>query len=792
MAPADGNKDDAHKKLFELLAQARDRLSVEDALTPSGITLLDEISGGQLTWRELAAAARIPKKPREPEIFRPPHLLDFLVAYTQEIAPQTILDPMAVSPLIAAALNSECRSARTKAITLAQPVAAAGSHLDDDVDWLTEYFSFDHLERTKNHYDLVVTSPPIGMGVADRARRDLFQTLSEPILLPDEVWRRNASYLGLALAAERLSSSGHLVALLAESFFFSSDGVALREHLANRGIHLNAALSVPGGLLPATNIEPQLLFFSREPTKELFIGRVTRLGANRELLANMLSRRLGAELELGALVDPANFGGWGPTAAARELQQRLARQPNVTSLSEIATAVERANRIGTPSTNAVFIAEMRAKRRVATELEVDEEDGLRRSRYLVIELAPDLADARYVADWLNSVPGELALKAAARGSHMERIPRENLLNLRLPVPSIAEQRVAVELRQKIVGLQAELSVVADQIADEPANALAAERRLERLLAGDDLRVWMERVPFPLASILARYQADGDPRNKIEHLKHFFEAAAQFFAATLLSAARRNESRWDEVRAKLAEGSQSSVPLLQRADFGGWIQIGRTIAKDIRKSVSSLAENSDAAEERREVMGIGDKAFVDGLISRKCWNLLDEARKLRNHQAHGGVMGSAQIADDLATLEDILEGLRTELISAFERVTLIEPGGSEYVSGVYRHHRSRSITGPNAIFREDEISSLIPLDARQLHFVDANENIEDALTLIGLVKLEASPATEENTCFFFNARERDGHLRYVSYYLATEASSSITDPEVAGLIDELAQVDAQGH
>lgn len=51
--------------------------------------------------------------------------------------------------------------------------------------------------------------------------------------------------------------------------------------------------------------------------------------------------------------------------------------------------------------------------------------------------------------------------------------------------------------------------------------------------------WLETLPFPLASILWRYEAAGNAEQKIEHLFHAFEAVAQFLGTLIASAFHSN-------------------------------------------------------------------------------------------------------------------------------------------------------------------------------------------------------------------------------------------------------------
>jgi len=47
-------------------------------------------------------------------------------------------------------------------------------------------------------------------------------------------------------------------------------------------------------------------------------------------------------------------------------------------------------------------------------------------------------------------------------------------------------------------------------------------------------IWMESLPFPIASILWAYNAESNSEKKAEHLLHFFEALAELLALISLS------------------------------------------------------------------------------------------------------------------------------------------------------------------------------------------------------------------------------------------------------------------
>ena len=59
----------------------------------------------------------------------------------------------------------------------------------------------------------------------------------------------------------------------------------------------------------------------------------------------------------------------------------------------------------------------------------------------------------------------------------------------------------------------------------------------------------------------------------------------------------------------------------------------------------------------------------------------------------------------------------------------------------------------------------PLETECLYLIAKGEN--KALRLIPFLKVMPSPSTEQNACYFFSRREKNG-LRFVSYHFETEA------------------------
>jgi hypothetical protein len=197
-------------------------------------------------------------------------------------------------------------------------------------------------------------------------------------------------------------------------------------------------------------------------------------------------------------------------------------------------------------------------------------------------------------------------------------------------------------------------------------------RLEQEAKADLIRRWMDTLPYPLASVLHRSSAERDEAARVVRLLHFFEVSAEFACAVLLSVLRAAPDILATAQPEIARAAPPGRGLFDRADFSLWVNLGRTLAKGIRRISEDAAQRSrlvDAAEPAAEL--------VDRLTDKAVWQVLDRARIIRNQRAHGGVVNRAQVAGWLSTLQGILGAAEREVGRGFDDVDLVraDTGGS---------------------------------------------------------------------------------------------------------------------
>ncbi len=77
-----------------------------------------------------------------------------------------------------------------------------------------------------------------------------------------------------------------------------------------------------------------------------------------------------------------------------------------------------------------------------------------------------------------------------------------------------------------------------------------------------------------------------------------------------------------------------------------------------------------------------------------------------------------------------------------------------------------------------------LDVDGLYIVNGQQN--DALKLLPLIQVCASPESAKNACYFFNRTQKEG-LRFISYHYAGRPELSGRFPEATDVIRFLSEI-----
>ncbi len=494
-------------------------------------------------------------------------LVGLLSAYLRERRPRRMLDPWAGEGILIDELAAELKPEQALAIEPnADAVVLARDYGRGRVQWMNAD-PRSQLDRISGNFDAVVSMPPLGM----RRTRRSFPTNVEKVRINDEEGRLVALDASL-----RIAPDGEAVFLVTDSFFFH-EGATVWNCMDELGIHPSAVIGLPERLLARTpSIACSLLIVGRRRHDRLFVGQVEGEDFD-ALLENLRARRDGPTPELGRLVEKDRFLGvpalihaerlaaWAAGAgvhavALDEITEQISFYVHRLKAFEEATNAVYVSMVGVPKTAAATnVASLRTKPENCFQL----------------VLKPELARAEYVAAFFNSERGRALRASWSSGATIQRIPRGGLESRVIYLPDVERQAQIVRVNDAARNVRSRLAQIESALWEDPAALPELEQQIANV--AEDEKLWIEALPFPLASILWRYYGAITPRERVEPLLHFFEALSLFAVSLLLSGFHSN----DEVFAAHRRQWLTRKRSLANGTFGTWTTLHSALAVTVR-------------------------------------------------------------------------------------------------------------------------------------------------------------------------------------------------------------------
>ncbi|BFH60500.1 hypothetical protein PAJ34TS1_10920 [Paenibacillus azoreducens] len=398
---------------------------------------------------------------------------------------------------------------------------------------------------------------------------------------------------------------------------------------------------------------------------------------------------------------------------------------------------------------------------------------LKPHNYVQIVMNSEKVNAEYVARFFSSELGRMIREYHQIGYANPRILVSSLKESELYFPSIETQIELINAQNEITELRAMINSIEQQLWNKPNDVEYTLKSLKNLNRESGFEEWAETLPFPLASILWRYNAESDVRLKKEHLFHFFEAVAQFNTILLLSGLKSDSSLFDAQREIVFKDFKKES--LYRSTFGTWIVLGERIAKLIRTEMG----NRNGRERCLKVFRSGRSDLIDSLSSKKTFEVLKRTADFRNKwKGHGGIENEREAQKRLSVLESELAALRELMVDTYAGNQIIRPENGKLKSGIY-HIQVYSLMGTRQIFKKISIQMNIMLDSDRLYLYF--EGNPEPLELLPFIKFKFGQSSEENACYFYNSLDKSG-VRWVSYHFDKEAEFVKVDNSLEQILE----------
>jgi len=646
------------------------------------------------------------------------------------------------------------------------------------------------LQTLDEPIDVVVSCLPFGARTSESLT--LADTAGNPIDLKDELGN-----LILAATTAQLSENGVGLFVVTPSFFFS--GRSILKCFPDLGFSVEAALALPpGSFVPYTSIGTYLLVVRKGANKRMFVAQLSNdQNTNAQILENCTKGEEGGAVELGRYVDAFEFRSIDSLRAVdyfKSASKQIGFPAMV--LEDLATEIN-LGRLGggfkfPEATNAVFVP-MIGQSDVVDSID---DFALKAQNYAQVVIDPSRSRATFIAQFLNSELGKKIREWGKSGATIPKLNKQTLKKLQVFIPDLATQRKMIEIEARLSGekntllsLQNDLSELRRELWRNPRSADAVDDRLSEFssrLSGNlkeqaiiGLDQWFETIPFPLSSILRAWQAtpSDDYKTKHEHLLHFFEATAEFISIILLSAFSGNDSLYEPHKKKLKEAMAKQNLSFQRTTFGTWKLVVEYLGKQTRMLLQESGKKPEDAKNDRaicaELFSDSTLSFPSLLCCKEIAAVLGATNKMRNDwSGHGGVVGQEEAKLRNGQLLGQVEKLRQAMADVWDKSLIVNALHCRPRKGVFENEIA-ILKGSNSEFLKESRAMSTWLDVDSLYIINGDQG--NALKLLPLVQVSASPGTAKNACYFFNRTERDG-ARFVSYHFAGQ-------PELSGLFEE---------
>ncbi|RRQ45186.1 N-6 DNA methylase [Chryseobacterium sp. SC28] len=602
--------------------------------------------------------------------------------------------------------------------------------------------TLNQLSQSNDKFDLILSFPPFGMWTQSingtKSPFDFATTL-------------------LLKCGEKIENTGKMIFLVSNSFLMDDK---VKEALKKEGLFVEAVFAIPSGAFaPMTNISSNLILVSKNSKEKTFVAEVSQdETTNKTIIQNFKSQKEGKAVQLGTLIDLSEFKSLNALVSEKEMQELVKRigYPPIllTDISVSINALKGDNSEDVEHlANSIYLPKVGNSPVVASLSELK----IKPKNYYQIQLDETKANSIYVANYFNTPVGKKLRESLEAGVVIPQISKSQLSKCIFFLPDLTTQADLIEVDNKIQQFSFRLAELKRNLWKQPKSYKSIAKELKTINQEEKLENWIDKLPFPISSILWRYYATKDNSKKIEHLFHFFEAFSEFLSMLMLSALVQDKEFYKEESHKWIGKDEKFQNWYLRATFGNWNNLTSNLSKAIR---TYLTEN-DKKEYCKNLFGNPSEAFLSMITSKGIVNVLFEVANLRNKwKGHGGITNEEENNQRVLTLEQQLNEFRKYIADAFEDTRMLSPTTSSFEDGIFTFN-AKELIGARTPFNEITIKSLIPLDRKKLYL--SNSQQTKPLELLPFIKfIEASDAIY----FYTSIESKD--VRWVSYHFDKEA------------------------
>lgn len=680
----------------------------------------------------------------------------FLARLIDATSPHDILEYSVSAPIIA---HKYWQSENGPQYTCVTPDTALQKALDViSQEGGAQYFG-SLKDIPSRHYDLIVLRPPMGGTQEDKANREILFEATRFLRQGDTlIWITQRT------AMERWKARNTF------------------EEMRETGMVCTAAIDLPSGTFRDTALPGGVFLFQSSSKGRRFVAALRDSEMASDVVRALYSDPAKKEKLLWAWIDDADYRQFVHIEQERTLRKyRPTWKAEDVKLRDVSIDdnVAKANKLDPTALDSgswLFLPEYAGSR--ATSILDDQ--TVKASSVFALQLDSSRVNARFLVRIINSAYGRRLREYSARGATIQRLKKEDILELTVPLPVKSEQDRIARLDSELAAVRAEIEDL-DASLDRTGDALdVAEKEIGQMKEVFDIdqqiASWWRELPYPLAVVYRRYCVLEDSKERFEALIHFFELTSIFVAQIGVShALALREDAEAQLKNWFYPKQGSSI---EHAGFGLWCMVGRQSLKAVNQVVSDPELKSNA-EAKAGLALLQAAEELSGV--RRPIEPLDEARRLRNDWVgHGGRPRRCDYEAIVKELEAPLRELFESTSRLFRRLLLVRVGRADVMDDGIRHDIELLI-GSDPRFAQDKVEVRKPIRRGELAFW-----LRGAAAMcpaVPLIRLETPDEPGQTAVYALN-RARQGEFRWVSYEEAPTPEIVEAHGELAKLIQNV--------
>ena len=546
-------------------------------------------------------------------------------------------------------------------------------------------------------------------------------------------------------------SNGYSVLCFPADITTSSEGKKWFKEFEKNGLYVNSIIDLPRRFMMK---ERRIIIFSKKNKDNVFLAKLDDAHEADAIIENFLSDKDASKNErLGKWIQKGLYSDYSAYDYSNKEKRFFAKLKNyfngeLVPLEIIVKSIEapwlEGFNIEEEAEATVYIPKKATTKVVTRPTEYDAKP----SEYFRIIVKQEMIIPDFLAYVLNTESGiELRLRAMVGKTHQFNIT--NIKALKVPLPSINFQNEILKLDSELNQLSQEVANLREKLKQQPIKYKDVRKEITQINNhGDRFDQWVESLPYPIATILKRYQVAGDVRDKQDILLYFFEAYSIFGAAILVEGYRKYPDYKKDIQ-------ELNPELFEKSSFGNWVLMNILISKSIRR----LLSDKQSMDTILDCFCTEDRNIINSLINKDICKILQDACNNRNSwRGHSGYTGREIYEDHVRILESYLNDFQNKIQDTYNNLQLIRPislkrKNDEFINTV------EILTGSNPIFKTCKFKGE-SLNEGELYI--RMLDTDKVFKLPELLMMKNSPANVQNACYFYNRVEGD-KTRYISYH-----------------------------